>query len=154
MSTLSEPGTLPDTYANTNPPGGGRPTWSGWLQLSLVGIPLKAYPAVRTRQASPFHQLHADCGQRIRYAKHCPVHGAVDRPAIVRGYQYGPGRHVLLEPQDLDPLRPTQDRALRLQRFLEPAQLDPLLFSGRALHLLADGPAAACAYSRSPTDRR
>jgi hypothetical protein len=27
----------------------GRPSWSGLLQFSLVGIPLKAYPAIRTR---------------------------------------------------------------------------------------------------------
>lgn len=124
----------------------GRPSWSGLLQLSLVGIPLKAYPAVRTREASHFHQYHADCGQRIRYAKQCPVHGAVDGPAIVKGYEYGPGQHLVLEPEELDPLRPPQDRALRLERFLEPAQFDPLLFSGRGLHLFPDGLAAAHAY--------
>jgi DNA end-binding protein Ku len=129
------------------PPPSGRPSWSGLLQLSLVGIPLKAYPAVRSREASHFHQYHAACGQRIRYAKQCPVHGAVDAAAIVKGYEYGHGRHVLLEPEELDPLRPAQDRALRLERFLEPAQFDPLLFSGRGLHLLPDGPAAVHAYA-------
>src|SRR5262249_55124144 len=72
-------------------PGGsaaapGRPSWSGLLQLSLVGIPLKAYPAVRSRTVPSCHQLHQGCGQRIRYAKHCPVHGDVDAAAIVRGY--------------------------------------------------------------------
>jgi hypothetical protein len=51
----------------------GRPGWSGLLQFSLVGIPLKAYPAVRTREVPMAHLLHADCGQRVRYAKHCPV---------------------------------------------------------------------------------
>jgi DNA end-binding protein Ku len=142
----SVPAPFADTCPHAGPPGGGRPSWSGLLQLSLVGIPLKAYPAVRSREASHFHQFHADCGQRIRYAKQCPVHGGVDGAAIVRGYEYGPGRHVLLEPEELDPLRPAQDRALRLERFLEPAQLDPLLLSGRGLHLLADGPAAAFAY--------
>ena len=53
-------------------PPSHRPTWSGLLQLSLVGIPVKAYPAVRTTEAGHFHLLHADCGQRIRYAKQCP----------------------------------------------------------------------------------
>jgi DNA end-binding protein Ku len=125
----------------------GRPSWSGLLQLSLVGIPLKAYPAVRSREVSHFHQYHAACGQRIRYAKQCPVHGPVDGAAIVKGYEYGPGQHLVLEAEDLDPLRPAQDRALRLERFLEPAQFDPLLFSGRSLHLLADGLAAAHAYA-------
>ena len=124
----------------------GRPSWSGLLQFSLVGIPLKAYPAVRTRDVPSAHLLHADCGERLRYAKHCPVHGAVDNAAIVRGYEYGPGQHVLVEPDALDELRPAQDKALRLERFLAPAQLDPLLFAGRSLYLVPDGPAAEPGY--------
>src|SRR5216683_810736 len=80
----------------------GRPSWSGLLQLSLVGIPLKAYPAVRTRDVPSAHLLHADCGQRLRYAKHCPAHGPVDSAAIVRGYEYGPAQHVIAQPDELD----------------------------------------------------
>src|SRR5215472_14349094 len=125
----------PDTppFAATTPYG--RPSWSGLLQFSLVGIPLKAYPAVRTGDVPSGHLLHAACGQRLRYAKHCPVHGAVDSAAIVRGYEYGPGRHVVVAPDELDQLRPAQDKALRLERFLAPAQVDPVLYSGRSLYL-------------------
>jgi DNA end-binding protein Ku len=125
---------------------GNRPSWSGLLQLSLVNVPVKAFPAVRSREVSHFHQIHADCGQRIRYAKHCPVHGPVDSAAIVKGYEYGRDQHVILDPDELDALRPAKDRALRLERFVEPAQCDPVLFSGRSLHLLPDGVAAEHAY--------
>jgi DNA end-binding protein Ku len=141
---------LPDQATHALSPGNaapcGRPSWSGLLQLSLVGIPLKAYPAVRSRDVPSAHQFHADCGQRIRYAKHCPAHGTVDTAAIVRGYEYGPGQHLIVEPEELDQLRPVQDRALRLERFCTPGQLDPLLFSGRSLYLLPDGPAAEPGY--------
>jgi DNA end-binding protein Ku len=119
----------------------------GLLQFSLVGIPLKAYPAVRTRDVPSGHLLHADCGQRLRYAKHCPVHGPVDSAAIVRGYEYGPGRHVVVAPEELDQLRPAQDKALRLERFLASAQLDPVLYAGRSLYLVPDGPAAEPGYA-------
>jgi non-homologous end joining protein Ku len=121
------------------PPGATRPSWSGLLQLSLVGIPLKAYPAVRTREVTHLHQLHAHCGQRIRYAKQCPLHGAVDTAAIVKGYEHGSDQHLVLEPEDPDPLRPTQDRALRLERFVDPDHFDPVLLSGRSLQLLLNG---------------
>src|SRR5262245_6564855 len=131
-----------DTLPFTGLTAYGRPSWSGLLQFSLVGIPLKAYPAVRTRDVPSAHLLHAACGQRLRYAKHCPVHGSIDSAAIVRGYEYGPSRHVVVEPDDLDQLRPAQDKALRLERFLTPTQLDPLLFAGRSLYLVPDGPAA------------
>jgi len=56
----------------------GRSSWSGLLRISLVAVPVKAYPAVSSTSSSPhFHLLHAGCGQRIGYQKHCPCHGAV-----------------------------------------------------------------------------
>ena len=68
----------------------GRPSWSGLLRLSLVAVPVKAYPAVSTTTATHFNLLHADCGQRLQYQKRCPQHGPVEAADIVRGYQYGP----------------------------------------------------------------
>src|SRR5262249_25146914 len=136
----ASPHDTPDTLPFTGAMPYGRPSWSGLLQFSLVGIPLKAYPAVRTRDVPSAHLLHADCGQRLCYAKHCPVHGPVDSAAIVKGYEYG-GRHVIAQPEELDELRPVRDKALRLERFLTPAQLNPLLFAGRSLYLVPDGPA-------------
>src|SRR5262249_33516782 len=65
----------------------GRPSWSGLLRLSLVVVPVKAYAAVSSSRAPPpCHLLHAECGQRIAYHKHCSRHGAVPAEAIVRGY--------------------------------------------------------------------
>ena len=64
----------------------------------------------------------------------------------VRGYVYGPGQHLLVEHDELDQLRPAQNRALRLERFCRPEQFEPLLFSGRSLYLLPDGPAAEPGY--------
>jgi DNA end-binding protein Ku len=84
--------------------------------------------------------------QRIRYAKLCPMHGPVDSATIVKGYEYGPQQVVPVEPEELDRLRPAQDRALRLERFLSPAEMDPLLFSGRSLALAPDGSAARLGY--------
>ena len=39
-----------------------------------------------------------------------------------------------------------QDKALRLERFLAPDQLNALLFAGRSLYLVPDGPAAEPGY--------
>jgi DNA end-binding protein Ku len=125
----------------------GRPSWTGLLRLSLVSVPIKAYPAVSTSSASPFHQLHADCGQRIRYEKRCPQHGPVDASAIVRGYAYAPNHHVVVEPEELDQLRPIKDKALLLEHFLPAHQVDPTFFAGRSLYLLPDGLAAQHPYA-------
>ncbi len=124
----------------------GRASWSGLMRLSLVAVPVKAYPATVSGKESHFNQLHAGCGQRIRYEKHCPVHGKVEAGAIVSGYPVAPDQYVVLDEADLDKLRPAKDKALVLERFLDPRQLDPALFSGRTLYLLPDGPAAHQPY--------
>jgi DNA end-binding protein Ku len=83
--------------------------------------------------------LHADCGQRVRYEKHCPVHGKLEGASIVRGYEYAPGQYVVVEPSELDRLRPAKDKALQLEQFVPPDQIDPALFSGRSLYLFPQG---------------
>ena len=124
----------------------GRPSWSGLLRISLVSVPVKAYPAVRNAAAAPFHFLHADCGQRIRYEKHCPQHGAVPADAIVRGYEYAPHHHVLMEAEELEQLRPARDKALVLEQFVAVGDIDPSFYAGRSLYLLPDGVAAQHPY--------
>jgi len=131
------------------PPAGaarGRASWSGLLRLSLVAVPVQAYPAVVSAEETHLYQLHAGCGLRLRHEKHCPAHGKIDAGAVARGYAYAPGRYVALDEADLAQLRPARDQALVLEHFLDPAQLDPALFSGRTLYLVPDGPAAQHPY--------
>jgi DNA end-binding protein Ku len=129
------------------PPARGRPSWSGLLRLSLVSVPVKAYPAVSSTATSPFHLLHAACGQRIRYAKNCPQHGAVEGDAIVRGYEYARDQFVVIEAEELNRLRPVKDRALILEQFLPVQEVAPTFFAGRSLVLYPDGPAAQHPYN-------
>ena len=124
----------------------GRPSWSGLLRLSLVAVPVKAYPAVSTSTTTHFNQLHADCGRRIQYQKRCPVHGPVDAAAIVRGVPYARDQYVIFEPEELDQLRPAKDKALVLEHFLPIQHVDPTFFAGRSLYLLPDGVAAHHPY--------
>jgi len=125
----------------------GRSSWSGLLRVSLVAVPVKAYAAVSSASASSHcHMLHAGCGQRIGYQKHCPRHGAVESADIVRGYEYSRGQHVVVEPEELEKLRPARDKALVLEQFVAQAEVDPTFYAGRSLHLLPDGPAAQHPY--------
>lgn len=117
----------------------GRASWTGLLQLSLVVVPVKAYPAVSTTESFHFNQLHAGCGGRIRHQKHCPVHGEVNTESIVRGYQHTPGQYVLVEPSELEKLRPSKERGLVLEQFVDAERIEPVLFSGRSLYLFPEG---------------
>lgn len=123
-----------------------RASWSGLLRLSLVAVPVKAYPAVATSESVHLNQLHRDCGQRIGYQKHCPVHGRVEAGQIVKAYQYAPDQYVNIEPDELDKIRPAQDKALNLEQFVEPESIEPVRLSGRTLYLLPHGVAAQRPY--------
>jgi DNA end-binding protein Ku len=142
-ATSSENGPAAGAPAPVPP---GRPSWSGLLRISLVSVPVKAYPAVRSAPAVPFHFLHAGCGQRIRYQKHCPQHGAVPAEAIVRGYEYAPDHYVLMKDEELEQLRPARDKALVLEQFVPVGLIDPSFYEGRSLYLLPDGVAAQHPY--------
>jgi DNA end-binding protein Ku len=112
-----------------------------------VAVPVKAYPAVSSSESVHFNQLHADCGQRIRYEKRCPQHGPVEATAIVRGFPYAPDQYVIVEAEELEKLRPARDKALVLEHFVASQQIDPTFFAGRSLYLAPDGMAAQHPYA-------
>jgi hypothetical protein len=108
----------------------GRPSWSGLLRISLVAVPVRAYSAVRSAAASHFHLLHANCGQRLHYHKHCPQHRQVTADVVVRDYAYAPRQHLVIEPEELDQLRPARDKALTLEQFVPVGEIDPVFYAG------------------------
>ena len=136
----------PEASHQSGPAPRGRASWSGLLRLSLVAVPVQAYPAVSSTEAVQLNQLHSGCGQRIRYEKRCPIHGPVDAALIARGYEYAPDQYVIVEPEELERIRPSQEKALTLVQFVEPEQLDLALLSGRTLYLMPQGLAAHRPY--------
>lgn len=125
----------------------GRPSWSGLLRLSLVTVPIKAYPAHRGAGTTPFNQLHANCGERIQHQKRCPMHGAVEAAEITHGFQSAPDQYVRVEPEEMESVCPPKDKALVLEQFIAMHGVDPVLFAGRSLCLVPDGVAARHPYA-------
>ena len=126
----------------------GRSTWKGHLRVSLVSIPVKAYPA-STSGGGEIHlnQLHRDCHHRIRYRKTCPVHEEVSSEEIVSGYEYARGQSVVVQPEELDRLRSESDRAIAIDVFVAPEAVDAVYHAGKTYYLLPDGPAGAKPYA-------
>lgn len=61
-----------------------RPTWRGYLRLSLVSIPVRAFTANAPDHGEiHLHQIHEPCHSRIKYKKTCPIHGEVTNDEIV-----------------------------------------------------------------------
>jgi len=118
-----------------------RSSWKGFLRLSLVSVPVKAYTANTSGGGEiSLNQIHAECNSRIKYQKVCPIHGELSSDAIVSGYEIAKGQYVVIDPSELDKLRSESDKAVHLDAFIAPGQVDAVYFSGKHYYLVPDGP--------------
>jgi DNA end-binding protein Ku len=121
--------------------------WKGFLRLSLVSVPVKAYTAGVSGTEIRLNQLHADCHSRIQYRKACPVHGEVGSDAIVSGYEFAKDQYVVIDTDEVEKLRKPSDKAVTIDAFVKPDEIDPLYHSGRSYYLLPDGPVGQKPYA-------
>ena len=124
-----------------------RPTWKGFLKISLVSIPIKVFPATESRGALSFNQLHAECRTRIQQKRWCPqCNREVPNSEIVKGYEFENGRYVVLSADDFDKVRPESTRVIDLVQFADDSAIDPM-YVDRAYYLAPDGRMAGDAFA-------
>ncbi len=131
----------------TTAPMAPRTSWKGFIKLSLVSVPVRAFTSNDTGEEIRLNQLHKECHSRIRYKKVCPEHGEVKAPEIVSGYEYAKDQYVVIDTQEVSKLRKEPDRSVRLDGFIKPGEIDPLYFAGKGYYLLPDGKPGEQAYS-------
>jgi len=84
--------------------------------------------ATKSRDVS-FNQLEEGTGARIRYKKVSDATGEEVPPErIKRGYEISKGRYVMIEPDELDVLRPKGSHAIEIEEFVDLDEIDPLYF--------------------------
>ena len=124
-----------------------RPTWTGFLKVSLVMVSVRVFPATDSAVAVRFNQLHAECQTRIQQKKWCPTcDRQVDKTEIVKGYEFEKGRYVVMEDDDIAKARPESTRIINLLRFADIASIDPI-YVERPYYLAPDGKVAADAFA-------
>ncbi|MCC7008928.1 MAG: Ku protein [Acidobacteria bacterium] len=124
-----------------------RSSWKGSLKLSLVTIPVRAYPATNPGSDVSFHQLHRKCHTRIQLKKWCPhCHEEVGKDDIVKGYESSKGQYVIVEEEEIARLRPKSSGLVDVSHVVDAAAVDPI-FIERAYYLAPDGKAAGPAFA-------
>jgi DNA end-binding protein Ku len=124
-----------------------RPTWKGYLKISLVNIPVKVFPATDAAATLSFNQLHAECQTRIQQKRWCPkCEREVPNSDIVKGYEFEKGRYVVVEEEDLQKVRVDSTRVINLEKFTEDTAIDPIYLE-RPYYLAPDGPVARDAFA-------
>src|SRR5215216_3997534 len=124
-----------------------RPTWKGYLKVSLVNIPVKVFPATESAASVSFNQLHAECQTRIQQKKWCShCDREVPNSEIVKGYEFEKGRWVVVEDEDIQKVRVESTRVIDLVQFADDTAIDPI-YVDRAYYLAPDGAMGADAFA-------
>jgi DNA end-binding protein Ku len=124
-----------------------RPTWKGFLKISLVNVPVRVFPATDAAATIGFNQLHRDCQTRIQQKRWCPsCEREVANSELVKGYEFEKGRYAVLEEEDIAKVRPESTRVINLVQFADAASLDPIYFE-RPYYLAPDGAVAGEAFA-------
>ncbi len=124
-----------------------RSSWKGYLKISLVSVPVKAYTATNSAASISLNQLHESCHSRIKYQKVCPVHGTVPNDEIVSGYEYAKGQYAVIDTSELQKLRAESDKSINVDQFVDDGQVDDLYLSGACYFLVPDGPVGQQAFA-------
>ena len=124
-----------------------RPTWKGYLKISLVNIPIKVFPATESSATISFNQLHGECQTRIQQKRWCPhCNREVPNSEIVKGYEFEKGHYVVLSEEDFDKVRTESTRVINLVQFADEASIDPM-YVDRTYYLAPDGGVAGDAFA-------
>ena len=124
-----------------------RPTWKGYLKISLVNIPIKVFPATDAGATLSFNQLHGECQTRIQQKRWCPkCEREVPNTDIVKGYEFEKGRYVVVDEEDVEKVRVESTRVINLEKFTDDTAIDPIYLE-RPYYLAPDGPVAREAFA-------
>src|SRR5919106_1095110 len=124
-----------------------RPTWKGFLKVSLVNIPVKVFPATESAATLSFNQLHAECQTRIQQKRWCPhCEREVSNAELAKAYEFEKERYVIVSEEDIQKVRVESTRVINLVQFANASDIDPI-YVDRAYYLAPDGPMAAEAFA-------
>jgi DNA end-binding protein Ku len=121
-----------------------RSIWTGAISFGLVTVPVKLYSAV-SRKSVRFHQLNGPTGVRIQQKRVDPSTGdEVSYDDIVKGFEIGPDRYVIIEPGELESLDPKKTKTIEIEDFVDLTDIDPILYDHP--YYLAPGAGGAKPY--------
>src|SRR2546430_4041971 len=124
-----------------------RPTWKGYLKISLVNIPIKVFPATDAGATLSFNQLHGECRTRIQQKRWCPkCEREVPNTDIVKGFEFEKGQYVIVDEEDVAKVRVESTRVINLEKFTDDTAIDPIYLE-RPYYLAPDGPVAREAFA-------
>jgi DNA end-binding protein Ku len=104
-----------------------RLTWSGSIQISLVSIAVKIFPATNPGRQVGFHQIDRKTHKRVHH-QNVDKAGKVEKADLVKGFEYAKNRFVQIDPEDLKALRFPTATTMQIKQFIKAEELSPAFF--------------------------
>jgi DNA end-binding protein Ku len=123
-----------------------RPYWSGQLQISLVSFGIHLFPAVDSTSEISFHQLDRRTGEQVHHLNVIDGNDPVNKAEIVNGYEYSPGKYVVVEPEEVERLRIESKRTLEIAQFVSLDEI-PLALFEKPYFVRPDGDKQSAAFA-------
>jgi DNA end-binding protein Ku len=102
--------------------------WKGQLRLSLVSIPVEIHSATKSGARVSFRQIHGPSGKPLRYEKTVAGIGPVKTEEILKGYDLGDDKYLLIEPGEIDAIKLETKKTFELVQFVEQDEIAPLYY--------------------------
>jgi len=123
----SHPGTSKPSPGGVHE-GAGHGIWSGTISFSLVAIPVQLVRAVEPGRVS-FHLLHRKDYSPLARRMFCPEERVMVPPEeIIRGYEIGPDKYILITDEELESVSPERSRTIEIIEFIDMQEVDPIYY--------------------------
>lgn len=100
-----------------------RPFWSGQIRISLVTFGVTLRSALQRGAQIPLHQIDRESGERIHHLNVTESGKEVAYEDIIKSYDSGEGREIVLEPDELDAIKLPSSNTLELDNFVDVASI-------------------------------
>ena len=122
-----------------------RAIWSGSISFGLVNVPVGLYSATEDKTVH-FNQFQEGTDDRVRNKRVNEETGKeVEYSDIVKGYDLGDGRHVIVTQEELAEIEPGKSSSIEITDFVEAAEIDPIHYR-KSYYLAPKSDDAARAY--------
>jgi DNA end-binding protein Ku len=102
--------------------------WSGTISFGMVAIPVQLVKAVEPGRVS-FRMLHDKDYSPLQRRMYCPEEEKiVPQDEIIRGYEIGPDKYILITEEELESVSPERSRTIEIVEFIDLEEVDPIYY--------------------------
>ena len=106
-----------------------RPSWKGYLKLSLVSCPVALYPSSSSSEKVSLHMLNGDTGNRLKQQYVDSETGdVVERDDRVKGYEVSKGDYIVVSDDELADVKIESSHTIDIEKFVPKAEIDRVYF--------------------------